>query len=98
MNISIDFQILRFDIKSYWIIELAANDNEGIHVLGTVRELSTGIPFDYREKNPQLYTRKAMEDMIDAITVAKTFDERGEIEINLYKIEMTFVWIKKYDL
>lgn len=56
-----------------------------------MRELSTGIPFDYREKNPQLYTRKAMEDMIDAITVAKTFDERGEIEINLYKIEMTFV-------
>ena len=29
--------------------------------------------------------------MIDAMHDAKTFDERGEIEINLYKIEMTFV-------
>ena len=40
------------------LLELASDDNEGIHILGTVRELQTGIPFDYKQRNPHLFTRK----------------------------------------
>ena len=72
---------MRFNIKSYFIeiIELAANDNEGIHILGTVRELSTGIPFDYKQQNPQFFTPEYTKKLIDAMHNAKTFEQRGEI-------------------
>jgi len=59
-------------------LELAANDNEGIHILGTVRELSTGIPFDYKQQNPQFFTPEYTKKLIDAMHNAKTFEQRGE--------------------
>ena len=44
-----------------------------------MRELSTGIPFDYKQQNPQFFTPEYTKKLIDAMHNAKTFDKIGEI-------------------
>lgn len=45
-----------------------------------MKQLTSGIPFDYREKYPDLFTATALKKQIDAMHNAKILNERGETD------------------
>ena len=54
------------------LIDLAANGDSSIRIEGAgVRQVSSGIPFDYKSQHPELFTAKALKDQIDEMYNAK---------------------------
>ena len=52
-------------------LELAASNDPRTKVDSDVKLLPDGVPFDYREKHPELFTKEALKNMMDKIIESK---------------------------
>ena len=55
-------------------LELAADNNENIRIEGAVKEITSGIPFDYKDKNAYFFTKEFRDKMIEEIPDPSKFE------------------------
>lgn len=58
-------------------LELASAKDAKTSVHGDVGLSSSGIPFDYREKHPELFTKEALQSQIDQVFASNKRSNEG---------------------
>ena len=68
-----------------FLLELAANDDTNSRVNGAVKQVTGGIPFDYKEKHMELFSKEAIIGQIDDMYTKGTYTDQGKSN-SLYNI------------
>ena len=69
-------------------LELAKDNNENIRIEGPIKELPSGIPFDYKGKNPRYFTKEYRDRMID--NIYENSNRNGGKFFQLYDLQINF--------
>ena len=80
-------------------LELAKDNNENIRIEGPIKELPSGIPFDYKGKNPRYFTKEYRDRMID--NIYENSNSNGGKFFQLHDLQINFPNLncsKEYEL